>query len=436
MRLDGEERLEQAPPLARGEEVTPPPPAREEDNTTIAEAMAAYLEEIPTLQPGKILRGRVVRIAEEGALVDVGQKSEGLIPRREMEALREELVEGQEIDVYVVQLEDEEGNLILSKRQADYILAWERLEEARARKSILVGTVVRAVRGGLVVDLGHLGQGFIPASEVDTRRSPSLDALVGEVVRVQVLEVDPEKKRVVLSRRSVLLEERRQMRQEVLRTLREGQIRRGVVRRLTDFGAFVDLGGGVEGLLHVSELAWTHVSHPQEVLKPGDEIEVMILKVERERNRISLGRRQLLPDPWKEVPKLYHEGDLVEGEVTRVVPSGAFVRLPNGVEGFARANELAERGTKPEEAVQPGQKLRFRILHVDAEARRVALSLRQAQQEASREEYGAYLEERERPISTVGDLYGEQLRSLKAQLLEGGEKTPQERSKKKEEPSP
>ncbi|HIE50902.1 MAG TPA: 30S ribosomal protein S1 [Armatimonadetes bacterium] len=383
-----------------------------------------YADAMQDLREGDIVRGIVVQVDEDGAMVDVGTKSEGLIPRAEVEALGpDELERGKEIEVYVVRIEDEEGNLILSKRQADYERSWREIIQAKEDGRIITATVTDAVRGGLLVDLGAYGQGFVPASHVSLRRPRNLSSYVGQSLRLKVIEVDPKRKRVVLSHRLVVEEERARTREETLASLAEGQIREGIVRRLTDFGAFVDLGG-VDGLLHISEMSWTHINHPSEVLKKGDKIQVMVLKFDREENRISLGRRQLLPDPWREVPRLYREGQVVRGEVTRIVPSGAFVRLPNGIEGFAPASELGvKKGKKLEDTISVGEEIEVKILQIRPEERRIVLSKIQAEEEKARREYSTYLKERQtearRP--TLGDVYGDLLRERRAQVQKATE---------------
>lgn len=382
----------------------------EERERTYLDDYAGAMQE---LREGDIIRGTVVQIDSDGAMVDVRTKSEGIIPRAEVEALGEdELQVGQEVMVFVVRIEDEDGHLILSKRQADYERGWQEIIEAEKSGEILTATVSEAVRGGLIVDLGTYGQGFVPASHVSIKRPKNLSRYVGQTLRLKVIEVDRRRKRVVLSHRLVQEEERRRQKEETLQTLAEGQIREGVVRRLTDFGAFVDLGG-VDGLLHISEMSWTRINHPSEVLRQGDKIQVMVLKLNLEENRISLGRRQLLPDPWKEVPRMFKEGQIIRGKVTRTGPFGAFVQLPNGIEGLIQMGELADRRvSNPEEVVQVGDEVEVKILQIRPKERRIALSKRQADLEREREEYRGYMGEASssrRP--TLGDVFGDLLQS-------------------------
>jgi len=366
-----------------------------------------YAASMLELREGEIVRGVVVQVDADGVMVDVRTKSEGIIPRAEVDALGEEALQvGQEIDVYIVRIEDEEGNLIVSKQKADYEKGWQNIVDAQETGEIIKATVEESVRGGLIVNLGTYGQGFVPASHVSARRPRNLSKYVGQTLPLRVIEVDRKRKRVVLSHRLVLEEEKKRQREETLRSLAEGQIREGVVRRLTDFGAFVDLGG-IDGLLHVSEMAWTRVNQPSEMLRVGDKIQVMILKLNLEENRISLGRRQLLPDPWREVPRLFHEGEIVRGRVTRTGPFGAFVQLPNGIEGLVQMSELAERRVgNAEEVVTVGQEVEVKILQIRAEDRRMALSLRQAAQDRERAEYQDFVQDKpERTRGTIGDRF-------------------------------
>lgn len=407
-------------PLGRGEGAAEsgdasPEAAGDEDEAEEEEARRTYLDDyagsMQELCEGDIVRGTVVQIDSDGAMVDVHTKSEGIIPRAEVEALGEdELQVGQEVTVFVVRIEDEDGHLILSKRQADYERGWQEIIEAEKSGEVLEATVSEAVRGGLIVDLGTYGQGFVPASHVSTKRPKNLHRYVGQTLRLKVIEVDRRRKRVVLSHRLVQEEERRQQKEDTLQTLAEGQIREGVVRRLTDFGAFVDLGG-VDGLLHVSEMAWTRINHPSEVLRQGDKIQVMVLKLNLEENRISLGRRQLLPDPWKEVPRMFKEGQIIKGKVTRTGPFGAFVQLPNGIEGLIQMGELADRRVNnAEDVVQVGDEVEVKILQIRPKERRIALSKRQADLEREREEYRGYMGDASasrRP--TLGDVFGDLL---------------------------
>jgi len=343
-----------------------------------------------TLHEGDVVKGVVVHLDREGVLVDVGTKSEGLIPPNELSRepgrRPEQIVRpGEEVDVFVLSAGDDESDqIILSKKRADFEKAWDRVIEAQRAGETLNARVTERVKGGLVVDLGI--RGFVPASHVGSGQARNLEKYVDTMLPLKVIEVDRERRKVVLSHRLATEEERQAQRDETLATLAEGQVRQGVVRRITDYGAFVDIGG-VDGLLHISEMSWTRIKHPNEVLKVGDEIQVMVLKTNLEQGRISLGLRQILPDPWTEAQERYQPGDLVQGAVTRLVPFGAFVQLDGGLEGIVPNSELSvRRVNKPEDVVDVGDRVEVKILEIRPEERRLTLSIRQAMED--RGEYG------------------------------------------------
>jgi ribosomal protein S1 len=341
-----------------------------------------YGDNLITPQEHQVVRGTVVHIDRDGVLVDIGTKSEGLIPLNELSRepgrRPEAIVQvGSEVDVYVLNSDEEDtGQIILSKRRADFEKAWDRVIEAQKNGETLSANVTERVKGGLVVDLGI--RGFVPASHVGSGKARNLEKYVGMMLPLKVIEVDRDRRKVVLSHKFATEEERAAQREETLQSLAEGQVRTGVVRRITDYGAFVDIGG-VDGLLHISEMSWTRIKHPSDVLKVGDEIRVMVLKASPEQNRISLGLRQILPDPWTEAQDRYHPGDIVTGQVTRLVPFGAFVQLDGGIEGIIPNNELApQRISKPEDVVEVGDQVHVKILELRPEEHRLTLSLRQA----------------------------------------------------------
>jgi len=376
----------------------------------------------PPLRPGDIVKGTVVQIDREGVLVDIGRKTEGFIPAEEFAAVggpHKELRVGDVIDVYVVRGGGSgERMVLLSKRRADYEKAWQRIVNAYRSGEIISAVVVEKVKGGLVVDLGF--RGFVPASEVGLKRmsEKELERMVGKSLRLKVIGIDSRRREAVLSNRQALLEERERRRKQVLESLAPGRAVRGKVTKVVDFGAFVDLGGGVEGLLHVSEMSWTRVSDPREVVREGDWVTVMVLDVDRRNERISLSLRQLYPDPWKEAPKRYPVGSTQRGKVTRIVQTGAFVRLEgkDGLEGFVPISEIStKRIARPEEALKVGQMVEVKVLEVNPEERRMTLSIRQARVERERRETEEIMrmQERERPRVTLGDIYGEILEKLK-----------------------
>ena len=363
------------------------PPAAPEAGTGEPKSQAEiardmYDESFKSLQEGQIVAGRVVSVDENGALIDIGAKSEGTIPASELQRKgsfpQEPLTPGQEIMVYVLSSDSGEGGLRLSKRRADEELAWRKLEEGFKEARVIEANVVQEVKGGLVVDVGL--RGFVPASQVERGYVNDLSRYVGKTLRLRVLELDRSKNRVVLSQRVVLEDEHEKLCRETWATIAEGQVRRGIVKGITDFGVFVDLGG-VDGLLHISELAWGRVKHPSEVVREGEEIEVKVLRVDKEKGKISLGRKQVLPDPWQGVEVKYPVGSVIQGEITRTAPFGAFVQLEPGVEGLVHISEVSSRHiTKPEEAVSSGQKIMVKVLRVRPDERRISLSIKQADQ--------------------------------------------------------
>ena len=370
-----------------------------------------FQDSFQAMTEGQVVRGTVVHIDRDGVLVDVGTKSEGIIPpgelTRESGKRPDQIVHvGELIDVLVLNTDDDEaGQLILSKKRADFEKAWDRVIEAQRQGETLHAIVTERVKGGLVVDLGI--RGFVPASHVGTGKVRNLEKYVGMELPLKVIEVDRDRRKVVLSHRLATEQEREAQRHETLATLAEGQVRTGVVRRITDYGAFVDIGG-VDGLLHISEMSWTRIKHPNDVLKVGDEIQVMVLKTNLEQGRISLGLRQILPDPWTEAQERYHPGNLVSGQVTRLVPFGAFVQLDGGLEGIVPNNELSlRRVNKPEDVVQVGDNVQVKILEIRPEERRMTLSIRQAMEETG--DYGDYVPDPERV--TLGDVYGDMLQN-------------------------
>jgi len=343
--------------------------------------MAQYDETFVTLEPGQIIRGKVVQVGTDEVMVDVGYKSEGRIPLHELglkpgQTPEDVVSVGDEIEVFVIKVEDQEGNVQLSKRRADSRVAWERLERAKANGEVIEAPVTERVKGGLLVDVGV--RGFVPASHVALNYVENLEKYVGQTLRLKVIELDRQRSNVVLSHKQVLEEEYEKAKREAFSRLTEGSVVKGVVRRITDFGAFVDIGGGVEGLLHVSEMAWSRVGHPSEVVSEGDTINVMVLKVDPENDRISLSLKEALPDPWLTVGKRYQVGDIVTGTVTRVVDFGAFVKLEDGIEGLVHISQLSDRHvTKPSEVVSPGQTVDVKVVSLDEAKRRIGLSIKQ-----------------------------------------------------------
>ncbi|HHC08097.1 MAG TPA: 30S ribosomal protein S1 [Actinobacteria bacterium] len=354
------------------------------EELTAEDFAAAVDRTVFRFKAGDIVSGTVVRVDPDEVLVDIGFKSEGVIPARELSIRNnvtpsEVVAVGDEIEALVLQMEDENGRLVLSKKRAQYERAWGRIEKIMQEGGTVKGPVIEVVKGGLIVDIGL--RGFLPASLVDLRRVRDLQPYVGQVIEAKVIELDKNRNNVVLSRRAFLEEEQAEQRQAFLAELHPGDIREGVVSSVVNFGAFVDLGG-MDGLVHVSELSWQHVNHPGEVVAVGDQVKVKVLEVDRERERISLSIRQTAEDPWDAFVRETSVGDVVEGVVTKTVPFGAFVSVGEGVEGLVHVSEIAMHHVEsPEMELSIGQQVRVKVTEIDADRRRVSLSIKQAQPE-------------------------------------------------------
>ena len=346
---------------------------------------------------GDIVEGEVVRIDRDEVLVDIGYKSEGLVPSNELTIRKgadpHDVVDlGQRLEALVLQKEDADGRLILSAKRAAFERAWNRIEDSYNEQRTVEGPVIEVVKGGLILDIGL--RGFLPASLVDIRRVRNLESFLGQKLECKVIELNRSRNNVVLSRRAVLEEERKEEREKILTSLEEGQIIKGTVSNLVDFGAFVDLEG-IDGLIHISELSWQHVDHPSEVVEVGEEVEVKVLEVDRDRERISLGLKQTRKDPWQEIVEQVNVGEQIQGRVTKLVSFGAFVEVAEGVEGLIHISELAEHHVEtPDEIVRSGDEVDARIIDVDAKRRRLSLSLRPKREE--REERAERAPRRER----------------------------------------
>src|ERR1019366_6487486 len=338
-----------------------------------------YESTFPTINEGEVVHGTVVRVDKDEVLVDIGYKSEGVIPVSELSIRRsvnpaDEVSVGDEIAALVMTKEDAEGRLILSKKRARFELAWKAIEQAHEQGEPVNGRVIEVVKGGLILDLGV--RGFLPASLVDIRRVQDLDEYLGQRLECKVIELNRNRNNVVLSRRAVLEDERREVRQKILDELQPGNVVEGVISNIVDFGAFVDLEG-IDGLIHISELSWSHVNHPSEVLAIGEKVQVKVLDIDRDRQRISLGLKQTQADPWQSVIDRFGINDVVEGKVTKVVTFGAFVEIHPGVEGLVHISELASHHVEnPREVVSQGDTLSVRIIEIDPERRRLSLSLK------------------------------------------------------------
>jgi small subunit ribosomal protein S1 len=336
---------------------------------------------ITAFDEGDLVTGTVVKIEHDEVLLDIGFKSEGVIPVRELSIRKDvdpsEVVHlGDKIEALVLQKEDKEGRLILSKKRAEYERAWNRVEEKFKAGENVEGEVIEVVKGGLILDIGL--RGFLPASLVDLRRVKDLNTFLGTRIEARVIEMDRNRNNVVLSRRVVLEEARKAERAEILSKLKPGMRLKGTVSSIVDFGAFVDLGG-IDGLVHISELSWNHVNHPSEVVKVGQEIEVQVLDVDLNRERISLGLKQTTEDPWRVLVKKYPVGAIVEGVVTKLVSFGAFVDLGEGVEGLVHISEMARQHVdQPSQVCNVGDKVQVKVMEIDLDRRRISLSMKSA----------------------------------------------------------
>jgi small subunit ribosomal protein S1 len=341
-----------------------------------------YAATIVSFEEGDVVNGKVVRIDRDEVLLDIGYKSEGVIPAGELSIRKsvdtsEEVELGEQIDALVVTKEDAEGRLILSKKRARFEKAWRKIEAAAESGQPVEGGVIEVVKGGLIIDLGI--RGFLPASLVDIRRVHNLEEFTGQTLECKVIELNRSRNNVVLSRRAVLEEERKEVRDQILDRLQPGEVVVGKISNIVDFGAFVDLEG-IDGLIHISELSWSHVNHPSEVVAIGDEVKIKVLDIDRDRQRISLGLKQTQEDPWQRVVSTYRSGDVLEGTVTKVVSFGAFVEILDGVEGLVHISELADHHVEnPAEVVELGANMNVKILEIDEERRRLSLSIKRVE---------------------------------------------------------
>jgi small subunit ribosomal protein S1 len=341
----------------------------------------AYYATMVDVEDGQIVLGRIVRVDRDEVLLDIGYKSEGVIPSRELSIRNavdpSEIVSiGEEVEALVLQKEDKEGRLLLSKKRAQYERAWGKIEQIKEEEGVVTGPVIEVVKGGLIIDIGL--RGFLPASLVELRRVRDLDPYVGQELEAKIIELDQHRNNVVLSRRAWLEETQKEQREEFLDNLKPGERRKGTVSSVVNFGAFVDLGG-MDGLVHVSELSWKHVDHPGSVVSVGDEIDVQVLEVDMERERISLSLKATQQDPWQEFASNHRVGELVYGRVTKLVPFGSFVQVGDGIEGLVHISEMsAHHVDLPEQVVTPGEELWVKIIDLDLQRRRISLSIKQA----------------------------------------------------------
>ena len=358
------------------------------DIGTAEDFLAAVDATIKYFNDGDIVEGTVVKVDHDEVLLDIGYKTEGVIPSRELSIKHDvdpdEVVQvGDQIDALVLTKEDKEGRLILSKKRAQYERAWGAIEELQAKDEPVTGTVIEVVKGGLILDIGL--RGFLPASLVEMRRVRDLEPYIGQELEAKIIELDKQRNNVVLSRRAYLEQTQSEVRSEFLHQLQKGQVRKGVVSSIVNFGAFVDLGG-VDGLVHVSELSWKHIDHPSEVVTVGDEVTVEVLDVDLDRERVSLSLKATQEDPWRVFARTHAVGQIVPGKVTKLVPFGAFVRVEEGIEGLVHISELAQRHVEvPDQVVNVGEEVMVKVIDIDLERRRISLSVKQADEDYTEE---------------------------------------------------
>src|SRR5690606_10071739 len=346
----------------------------EEQRTAL---LAQYAGTLGSYKEGSIVKGRVIRVTGDDVFVDIKFKSEGVISKSEFRD-EAELAPGTEIEVYLDQVENNEGQVILSKQRADFMRVWERIREAFEEEEIVTGTITRRIKGGVVVDLFGI-EAFLPGSQIDLRQVPDLDALINQKMDFKVIKVNKIRRNIVVSRRVVLEQERSKMRDEIIDTLEKGQIREGVVKNITDFGAFIDLGG-VDGLLHITDMSWGRVNHPSEVVSLGDRVKVVVLDFNEKKERISLGMKQLTKHPWEDVAAKYPEGTKVKGKVVSITDYGVFVELDQGVEGLIHISEMSwtQHIKHPSQLLNQGDDVEAIVLKLDAENEKISLGLKQA----------------------------------------------------------
>lgn len=350
--------------------------AQSELNSLNAQKAAEIYAGMDCLEEGKVVIGKISQINEQEVLVDVNFKSEGVIARNEFKE-GEMPVVGSEIEVFIEKLENDEGRLVLSKQKADFVRVWERIHEAFENNEVVRGTLTKRIKGGVVVDLFGI-DAFLPGSQIDLRQIPDINALIGEDYDLKVIKVNKARRNIVVSRRVVLEEERNRQRGDVLETLDKNQVRKGIVKNITDFGAFIDLGG-VDGLLHITDMSYKRINHPSEMVSLGQEIEVIVLDFNDKKERISLGMKQLKPHPWKDVAERYPEGKVIKGKVVSITDYGAFIELDSGVEGLIHVSEMSwtQHVKHPSKILTVGQEVEAIVLKVEEDAERISLGLKQ-----------------------------------------------------------
>ncbi len=384
---------------------------------TMEDVMEDIEKTMVYIRPGDIIQGVVVDVKEEEVIVNIGSGSDGILPKTEIvdddqTSLQDIMKTGQAIEVYVEKIDDEEGSIFLSKRKADAVVVWDELQSFFEKKTIFEVTIKEVVKGGVTADVRGV-RAFIPASLLSYQYVEDLNEWVGKTVRVQVEELDQTKRKIILSRKEVELLEREEKKKALFASLKQGEKRKGIVRRLMNYGAFVDLGG-VDGLIHISDLAWTRVKHPSEIVSVGDEVEVRVLEFNPETERISLALKDVKEDPWKQVENKYSMNDIVIGKVVKLVDFGAFVELDSGIEGLVHISQISDKHIgKPSEVLAVGDKVKVKILEINIKEQRLSLSIKEAQA-AFDESLTEYIDKNQNThTATIGELLKGKLEGLK-----------------------
>lgn len=388
----------------------------EESNETMGELMEEVDKTMTRINTGDILEGKVVSVDEEGATVDIGYHTEGIVLLNELSnkpnASATELVSpGDLIDVEVLKVDDGEGNVLLSKKRAEAIVAWDYVEKAQKDGEIIEVTVEEAVKGGVISDLKGI-RAFIPASQLSDRYVEDISTFVGQTIRTEVIEIDRSKNRLILSARKLAKAARDEEKKVTMENLKVGDKKTGKVMKLVPFGAFVDIGG-VEGLLHNQDLSWTRVKHPSEIIKEGQEIEVTVIKIDQEEGKVGLGYKDMTKDPWTVNVEALKKGSVVEGVVTKLVDFGAFVRIADRVEGLVHISQISDkRIDKPSDVLEEKQKVKVKILEINQESKRISLSMKEAQNAFDAELVKKYANSDEGGLGTIGDALGDAFKDL------------------------
>ena len=342
----------------------------------VQEILKDYDKSLEGIEEGQVVRGKILRITEKEVIVDVNFKSEGIIPISEFKYVQE-FKPGDEIDVFLEQVEDSEGQIILSKSRADFLKVWDRIYKSYEDQETVEGKLLRRIKGGVVVDLFGV-DAFLPGSQIDLRQIPDMDAIIGQTFKFRVIKVNKARRNIVVSRRVILEEDRSAMREKILAELEKGQVREGTVKNITDFGAFIDLGG-VDGLLHITDMSWGRVNHPSEIVAIGDKLKIKVLDFNENKERISLGLKQLTEHPWKGIEEKYPEGSRVRGKIVSITDYGAFMELEKGIEGLIHISEMSwtQHIKHPSKIVGIGDIVEAVVLKIDKENQKISLGFKQ-----------------------------------------------------------